>query len=357
MARLLVTGGAGFIGSNLVRYWAQEHPEDRLVVLDALTYAGRTENLDPVRSQPAFRFVQGDIRDQRLVAELLRDEKIDTLVHFAAESHVDRSIAGPDLFIEVNIGGTHSLLKAARAVWLEGPGADAEGCRFHHISTDEVFGSLGPQDPPFKETSRYAPNSPYAASKAASDHLVRAYHRTYGLPVTVSNCSNNFGPYQFPEKLIPLSIVNLLRGMDLPIYGDGANVRDWLHVEDHCRGIERVLRDGRVGATYLIGAACERTNLELSRELCRQLDGLFADRRELHRLYPDCPPAVGESCESRITFVRDRPGHDQRYAVDASRIEEELGFRPRISLESGLRTTLEWYLDHPDWWRGVLDAS
>ncbi|MGH8363574.1 MAG: dTDP-glucose 4,6-dehydratase, partial [Gammaproteobacteria bacterium] len=259
MARLLVTGGAGFIGANFVHYWIARHPQDRVVVLDALTYAGNPANLDAVRAQAQFRFVHGNICDGALVNKLFEEEHFDTVVHFAAESHVDRSISGPDAFVETNVIGTHVLLKAAKRAWIDNKSWSGP-CRFHHVSTDEVYGSLGPDDAPFTETTPYAPNSPYSASKAASDHLVRAYHHTYGLPVTISNCSNNFGPYQFPEKLIPLMIVNALHGKPLPVYGDGGNVRDWLYVTDHVRGIERVLEKGRVGETYNIGGGNERRN-------------------------------------------------------------------------------------------------
>jgi dTDP-glucose 4,6-dehydratase len=355
MPRLLVTGGAGFIGTSFVRHRLDDHGDERVVVLDALTYAGNRANLADLAPLPSFRFVRGDIRDTELVEGLLREEELDTVVHFAAESHVDRSITGPDLFVEVNVGGTHSLLKAARAAWLEA--GDGRPHRFHHISTDEVYGSLDPEDPPFSETTAYAPNSPYAASKAAGDHLVRAYGETYGLQVTTTNCSNNYGPYQFPEKLIPLCIVNLLTGAELPIYGDGSNVRDWLHVDDHCRGISRVLARGVTGRCYNIGGGSERTNLELVRALCRNLDELFAADPELADLFPEAPPAAGQTCESRIRFVRDRPGHDRRYAIDGRRMQRELDFAPAIALDEGLRSTLRWYVDHATWWRAVMDGS
>ena len=274
MARMLVTGGAGFIGSNFVHYWLREHPRDLLVVLDALSYAGRIANLEAAMARTTFRFVHGNICDTALVEALLRDHAIDVIVHLAAESHVDRSIAGPDPFIEANIVGTHSMLKAARRVWLEERRANTH--RFHHVSTDEVYGSLGPDDAAFTEATPYAPNSPYSASKAASDHLVRAYHHTYGLATTVSNCSNNYGPYQFPEKLIPLMITRILEGEPLPVYGDGGNVRDWLHVEDHCRALELILARGRVGEVYNVGGGAECANLALVRELCAVLDEKFA---------------------------------------------------------------------------------
>jgi dTDP-glucose 4,6-dehydratase len=355
MGKVLVTGGAGFIGSNFVLYWLNEHPDDRLVVLDALTYAGNLANLESVQSRPAFRFVHGDICDSEQVEQLLREEEIETIVHFAAESHVDRSIHGPDAFIEANIIGTHSLLKAARQVWLQdGPTKEH---RFHHVSTDEVYGSLGPTDPGFNENTPYAPNSPYSASKAASDHLVRAYHHTYGLRVTTSNCSNNYGPYHFPEKLIPLMIVNILHGRALPVYGDGRNIRDWLHVSDHCRGIDLILEKGIEGEVYNIGGGSECENIELIRLLCRIADEVFAKDAGLRAQYPQCPAAQGESAATLIKFVTDRAGHDRRYAIDSTKIERELGYRASVTLESGIRDVFAWYLANPGWWRGVMDGS
>jgi dTDP-glucose 4,6-dehydratase len=356
MRSLLVTGGAGFIGSNFVHYWLRQHPGDHVVVLDALTYAGNLTNLEPARDRPELSFTQGDIRTPGLAERLLREREITIVVHFAAESHVDRSIAGPDAFIETNVAGTHELLKAARKVWLEEKHG-GEAVRFHHVSTDEVYGSLTPEAPPFREDTPYAPNSPYAASKAASDHLVRAYHHTYGLPVTTSNCSNNFGPYQFPEKLIPLMLVNALQGEPLPIYGDGQNIRDWLYVEDHCRAVERVILEGRVGETYNIGGGNQWANLDIVRLLCRLLDEAFRSHPELSRRFPHSPAARGKSTASLISFVEDRPGHDRRYAMDSAKIEGELAFSPRESFESGIRKTLDWYLAHEEWWRGVMDGS
>jgi dTDP-glucose 4,6-dehydratase len=354
--RLLVTGGAGFIGANFVHYWLARHPEDQVVVLDALTYAGDLASLEPARKHPRFAFVHGDIRSQELVESLLREREITTVVHLAAESHVDRSIEGPDAFMETNVMGTHALLKAARKVWLE-EGADGGARRFHHVSTDEVYGSLGPSEPPFSEANAYAPNSPYAASKAASDHLVRAYHHTYGLPVTTSNCSNNYGPYQFPEKLIPLMLVNALEGKPLPVYGDGRNVRDWLYVEDHCRALEAVLLRGRTGETYNIGSRSEWANVDVVRLLCRLLDEAFVGNLELARRFPRCPASSGVATATLISFVRDRPGHDRRYAIDASKLERELGYCPRESFETGIRKTVEWYLGNEVWWRAILDGS
>jgi dTDP-glucose 4,6-dehydratase len=376
--RMLITGGAGFIGANFVHYWIKRYPNDRLVVLDALTYAGNLANLEPVKSHPNFRFIHGNICDQDLVDKLMLEEQIDTIVHFAAESHVDRSIVGPDAFIETNIIGTHTLLKAAKKAWFDTPqssslspqssdvsaqssvlstqssGVDAQSpslspqrsglFRFHHVSTDEVYGSLGPDDPPFTETTAYAPNSPYAASKAASDHLVRAYHHTYGLPATISNCSNNYGPYQFPEKLIPLMIVNALQGKPLPIYGDGMNIRDWLYVEDHCAGIDVILQKGKVGETYNIGGCCEMANIDVVKTICNVLD-------ELH------PPALIAHSSSLIAHVRDRPGHDRRYSIDGAKIRKELGFEPKTKFSDGVRKTVNWYLANQDWSQAVMNGS
>jgi dTDP-glucose 4,6-dehydratase len=353
MARVLVTGGAGFIGANFVHYWLSQHPGDRLVVLDALTYAGNRASLAALEGRPELRFVRGDIRDCELVMELLRAEGLDTIVHFAAESHVDRSIDGPDAFVETNVVGTHSMLKAARKVWLEE--RRVERHRFHHVSTDEVYGSLGRSDPAFSERTRYAPNSPYSASKAASDHLVRAYHSTYGLNVTTSNCSNNYGPFHFPEKLIPLMIVNILHNRALPIYGDGRNVRDWLHVSDHCHGIDLILSKGRPGEVYNIGGGQESENVQLVRMLCAIADEAFK-QPQLRERYPQCPAARGQSTSALISFVRDRPGHDRRYAINCSKIERELGYQVMIGLQSGLQHTFAWYLKNESWWRAVMDG-
>lgn len=356
MRRLLVTGGAGFIGANFVHYWLTHQPGDRLVILDALTYAGNLASLSPALERPELTFIQGDIRTPELAERLLRDHQITTIVHFAAESHVDRSIVGPEAFLQTNVIGTHELLKAARKVWLE-EGGGGTGVRFHNVSTDEVYGSLGPTDPPFTEVTRYAPNSPYAASKAAADHLVRAYHHTYQLPVTTSNCSNNYGPYQFPEKLIPLTVVNILDGKPLPVYGDGQNTRDWLFVNDHCRAVERVILAGRVGETYNVGGGNEWKNIDIVRLLCRLVDEAFASQPELARRFPNSPPANRSSAATLITFVKDRPGHDRRYAIDAGRIERELGFVPQESFEAGIRKTLTWYLTNEAWWRAVMNGS
>ena len=349
MNSLLITGAAGFIGANFAHYWRREHPSDRIVVLDALTYAGNRDNLAGLEGARDFHFVHGDIRDQALVEQLLRGHDVDAIVHFAAESHVDRSITGPDAFIETNVAGTHSLLKAARAVWLDG-GDPRPDCLFQHVSTDEVYGSLGPDDAPFTEDTPYAPNSPYAASKAAADHLVRAYHRTFGLPAVTSNCSNNYGPYQFPEKLIPLFLTNILAGKPLPVYGDGRQIRDWLHVEDHCRAIELCMREGRRGETYNVGGDNECANIDLVNELSASVDRRFAADPELARRYPAAPPARGENSSVLITHVTDRLGHDTRYAIDTGKIGAELGYRPQIDFAVGLASTIDWYLANGDWW-------
>lgn len=349
MANLLVTGGAGFIGGNFVHFWADRHPDDRLIVLDALTYAG---NASTIAGVAQAELVVGDIRDTDLVEKLLREHDIATIVHFAAESHVDRSITGPDAFIETNILGTNSLLKAARKVWLD----DGSGMphRFHHISTDEVFGSLGAEDPAFHESTPYAPNSPYSASKASSDHLVRAYHHTFGLEVTTSNCSNNYGPYQYPEKLIPLFLLNALSGKPLPIYGDGMNVRDWLHVEDHCRGIEACLDSGQPGETYNIGGGAELPNMAVIDTICAEVDRAMEEIEGLAERYPDAPAAQGRATSKLKTFVEDRKGHDRRYAIDETKARAELGYAPARGFEEGLRCSLRWYLDNEDWWRPLL---
>ncbi len=356
MRRLMVTGAAGFIGANFVHYWAKQYPDDRIIVLDALTYAGNQANLESVLDLPTFRFVHGNILDRELIKTLMREEQIDTIVHFAAESHVDRSIHEPDAFIQTNVIGTHNLLMEARELWLDSDDAPAAH-RFHHVSTDEVYGTLATGDPPFTEATPYAPNSPYAASKAASDHLVRSYHHTYGLAVTTSNCSNNYGPYQFPEKLIPLMIVNALLGKPLPVYGDGKNIRDWQYVEDHCRGIDLVINDGRLGATYNLGGNNEWQNIDIVKQICAILDQSFVEDETLHTRFPDAPAAHGQKTESLITFVKDRLGHDWRYAIDATLAETELGYSPRQSFETGIQLTLNWMLENEAWWRAVMDGS
>ena len=334
MKNILVTGGPGFIGSNFIHYLFAQEPGVQVVNLDALTYAGSEENLRGLPAAAAYSFVRGDILDGNLVSALLRERKIDTIVHFAAESHVDRSIHGPAQFVQTNVMGTLFMLEAARQVWLNEKMLPLEAIRFHHISTDEVFGTLAPGDPAWTEEIAYAPNSPYAASKASSDHIARAYGHTYGLPVSITNCSNNYGPRQFPEKLIPLMILNALEGKPLPVYGDGQQIRDWLYVEDHCEAIYRILKEGRAGETYNVGGGNQPANLTIVRTLCDILD----------ELQPG-----GESHHQLIKFVADRPGHDRRYAMDYSKLQRELGWAPRHDLRNGLLATVRWYLDNPGW--------
>jgi len=322
--KLLVTGGAGFIGSNFIHYILKKYPSYRIVNLDVLTYAGNLENLKEAENNPKYKFVKGNICDEKLVNELMKG--IDIVVHFAAESHVDRSILNSEDFIKTNINGTRTLLEAAK---------NNGGKRFHHISTDEVYGSLGKNDPAFNEKTPYDPRSPYSASKASSDHLARAYFHTYNLPVTISNCSNNYGPYQFPEKLMPLFITNLMEGKKVPVYGTGENVRDWLFVEDHCRAIDKIIHQGKIGETYCVGGDCEKTNLEITREILKMM---------------------GKG-EENIEYVKDRPGHDKRYAIDFSKIKNELGWEPKISFEEGIKKTIEWYRNNEEWWRKLKSSN
>ncbi len=340
---ILVTGCAGFIGSNFVHTWLAQSNET-VVNLDKLTYAGNLANLEKFKNDPRHVFVQGDIGDVALVSELLTKHQPRAVLNFAAESHVDRSIHGPGDFIQTNVMGTFNLLECVRAYWQELPADKKEAFRFLHVSTDEVYGTLSPTDPPFAETKNYEPNSPYSASKAASDHLVRAWHHTYGLPVLTTNCSNNYGPYHFPEKLIPLVLLNALAGKPLPIYGDGQQVRDWLYVQDHCRAIARVLEVGKVGETYNIGGWNEKPNLEVVNTLCAVLDELK-------------PHADGKKYAEQITYVKDRPGHDRRYAIDARKIERELGWKPQETFETGIRKTVEWYLTNQGWVEGVTSGA
>ena len=336
MRNVLITGGAGFIGSNFVRYLLRKEPDVQIFNLDALTYAGSLENLRDLPDPERHTFIKGDVCDRNQVEEIIRKNNVGTIVHFAAETHVDRSILDPEPFIHTNILGTYTLLEAARRAWLTDKILPLGQIRFHHISTDEVFGSLRPDDTAFTESTPYAPNSPYAASKAASDHLVRAYYHTFGLPVSITNCSNNYGPYQFPEKLIPLMILNALRGLKLPVYGDGQQIRDWLYVEDHCEAIWRVIEDGRPGETYNVGGNNQPANLTVVQTLCAILDELE-------------PNSAFIPHESLIQFVADRPGHDRRYAMDITKIQDEIGWKPRQSIKSGLMKTVKWYLDHPTW--------
>jgi len=340
---IIVTGAAGFIGSNFVLNWF-EHQDEKVIALDKLTYAGNLENLKSVETNKNYEFVQGDIGDSKLVSELLQKHQPRAIINFAAESHVDRSIHGPDEFMLTNIMGTYRMLNAVRLFYDELSDKDQNNFRFLHVSTDEVYGTLSAKDPAFKETHKYEPNSPYSASKASSDHLVRAWHHTYGLPVLTTNCSNNYGPYHFPEKLIPLCILKALQGQDLPIYGDGQQVRDWLYVVDHCKGITTVLEKGVVGETYNIGGWNEKANLEVVHTLCDLLDELK-------------PRGDGQSYKEQITFVKDRPGHDRRYAIDATKIANELGWEPEETLESGIRKTVQWYLDNQDWVANVQSGE
>ena len=339
--KILITGGAGFIGSNFVHYWNKKYPDDRLVVLDALTYAGSRDNLTAVENNHNFRFVEGNICDRDLIDTLLKEEKIDTIAHFAAESHVDRSISAPDIFIQTNLVGTFTLLEAYRHHYNNDPLFKEREGKFLHVSTDEVYGSLNPNDPPFSETTPYAPNSPYSASKAGSDHLVRSYYHTYNIPTLITNCSNNYGAYQFPEKLIPLMCLNILSGKNLPVYGDGQNVRDWLYVLDHCSALDCVIHKGKAGETYNIGGNNEVKNIDLVKILCKLMD----------ELVPNLPVYPSEKL---ITFVRDRPGHDLRYAIDATKIKTQLGWTPSVTVEEGLAQTVKWYLSNTQWWQDKI---
>jgi dTDP-glucose 4,6-dehydratase len=340
---ILVTGGAGFIGGNFVLDWLAAG-KDPVVNLDKLTYAGNLQTLASVQGHPNHLFVQGDIGDRALIDRLLAEHRPRAIINFAAESHVDRSIHGPGEFIQTNIVGTYNLLESVRGHWSALPEAEKAAFRFLHVSTDEVYGSLAQDDPAFAETNRYEPNSPYSASKAASDHLVRAWHHTYGLPVLTTNCSNNYGPYHFPEKLIPLMIVNALAGKLLPVYGDGMQIRDWLYVKDHCSAIRRVLEAGRLGETYNVGGWNEKPNIEIVQTVCALLDGMR-------------PKADGSSYASQITYVTDRPGHDRRYAIDARKLERELGWKPAETFETGIRKTVEWYLANPEWVQNVQSGA
>jgi len=341
---ILVTGGAGFIGGNFVLDWLANSTAEGILNLDKLTYAGNLATLQSLEKDSRHIFVQGDIGDYELVLSLLKKHQIRAVVNFAAESHVDRSIHGPGDFIQTNVLGTFNLLEAVRAYWTGLPEKDKQSFRFLHVSTDEVYGSLSPTDPAFSETNAYEPNSPYSASKAASDHLVRAWHHTYGLPVLTTNCSNNYGPYHFPEKLIPLVILNALAGKSLPIYGDGQQIRDWLYVKDHCSAIRRVLEAGKLGETYNVGGWNEKPNLDVVHTICSILDQLR-------------PKADGTKYASQITYVKDRPGHDRRYAIDATKLERELGWKPAETFETGIQKTVQWYLDNQAWTEGVLTGS
>ena len=344
MQSVLVTGGAGFIGSNFVRYLLKTEPGVRVVNLDLLTYAGNLDNLRGLPAPERHTFVQGDIADRALIDRLMHEHQVDTIVHFAAETHVDRSILFPEQFLRTNVVGTFTLLEAARQFWLVEKALPIEQVRFHHISTDEVFGTLQPHEPAWTETTPYAPNSPYSASKAASDQYVRAYGHTFGLPYSITNCSNNYGPYQYPEKLIPLMIANALSGKALPVYGDGKQIRDWLYVEDHCEAIHLVITKGRVGETYNIGGGVQSMNIEVVEHLCAALDETAASS-------PYTPH------RQLVKYVTDRPGHDRRYAIDISKIRSELGWQPRYSLGQGLQCTVDWYVHHPEWIEAIQQRA
>jgi dTDP-glucose 4,6-dehydratase len=355
MQSVLITGGAGFIGQNLVHAWRAARPDDWLVVVDAMTYAANVRSLEPLIADRSILFVKGDIGDAALMRRLFEEHKFTRVAHLAAESHVDRSIADPEAFLQTNVLGTFTLLKAALDAWRASGTIDR--ARFLHVSTDEVYGSLDFTDPAFTESSPYRPNSPYAASKAASDHLVRAYVTTYGMPALITNCSNNYGPYQHPEKLIPLMIIHALEGKPLPIYGDGSNVRDWLHVSDHCDALMSVIERGRVGETYNVGGGNEENNRDVVGLICDTLDRTFAADAGLASRFPSCPAATGASCRSLVSYVTDRPGHDHRYAIDATKLARELGKQCSVRFEPGLERTVRWYLDQENWWRDVTSGA
>ncbi len=338
---VLVTGGAGFIGSNFIHYVLREEPETFVINLDCLTYAANLENLRNLPDPSRYLFVKGNICDKDLVCDLIKNYRVSTIINFAAESHVDRSILGPGQFIQTNIVGTSNLLEAAKRVWLEEGILPETDIRFHHVSTDEVYGSLAPDEQPFSEMNPYRPNSPYAASKAASDHLVRAYYKTYGMPITITNCSNNYGPYQFPEKLIPLTIMNAMNGRPIPVYGDGQQIRDWLYVQDHCEAIWKVINKGRPGETYNVGGENQPTNIEIIKNVCAILDELLSGSKFAPH-------------EKLIEFVKDRPGHDRRYAMNIEKIKRDVGWQPKEDLSSGLRKTVKWYLNNQNWLNGIL---
>jgi dTDP-glucose 4,6-dehydratase len=355
MQSVLITGGAGFIGQNLVHAWRAGRPGDQLVVVDAMTYAANVRSLEPLIADRSILFVKGDIGDATLMRRLFEEHKFTRVAHLAAESHVDRSIVDPEAFLQTNVLGTFTLLRAALDAWRSAGTLDHS--RLLHVSTDEVYGSLQPTDPAFSESLPYRPNSPYAASKAASDHLVRAYVETYRLPALITNCSNNYGPYQHPEKLIPLMIIHALDGKPLPIYGDGSNVRDWLHVSDHCAALMAVIERGRIGETYNVGGGNERNNRDVVGLICETLDRAFAADSNLSSRFPSCPAASGNACRSLIRFVTDRAGHDYRYAIDAAKLAGELGNRCSVGFDDGLGQTVQWYLDHEDWWRDVTSGA
>jgi dTDP-glucose 4,6-dehydratase len=355
MRSVLISGGAGFIGQNLVHAWRAARPDDRLTIVDAMTYAANVRSLDPLIARNELQFVMGDINDGALLRRLFEENRFNRVAHLAAESHVDRSIDDPEAFLNTNVLGTFSLLKASLDFWRASEMLDQ--ARFLHVSTDEVYGSLNAADPAFSEASPYRPNSPYAASKAASDHLVRSFVATYKMPALITNCSNNYGPYQHPEKLIPLMIIHALEGKSLPVYGDGSNVRDWLHVSDHCDALMAVIEQGRVGETYNIGGGNEQNNRDVVGTICDTLDRAFATDPGLAARFPACPAAANRSCRSLISYVTDRPGHDHRYAINAGKLADELGQRCSVDFQSGLGQTIRWYLEQEDWWRDVTSGT
>ncbi len=355
MQSVLITGGAGFIGQNLVHAWRAARPDDRLVVVDAMTYAANIRSLEPLIEGCSILFVKGDVCDAALMRKLFEEHEFARVLHLAAESHVDRSIVDPEAFLQTNVLGTFTLLKTALDAWRSSELIGS--ARFLHVSTDEVYGSLGSTDPAFLESSPYRPNSPYAASKAASDHLVRAFVATYRMPALITNCSNNYGPYQHPEKLIPLMIIHALEGKPLPIYGDGSNIRDWLHVCDHCDALMAVIERGRIGETYNVGGGNEKNNRDVVGLICDIIDRAFATDPTLALRFTSCPAASGRSCRGLINFVTDRPGHDHRYAIDAAKLAGELGQRCSVGFDAGLKRTVHWYLDHENWWRDVTSGA
>jgi dTDP-glucose 4,6-dehydratase len=355
MQSVLLTGGAGFIGQNLVHAWLSARPDDQLVVVDAMTYAANIRSLEPLIAARRIVFVKDDIGDAALMKKLFDEHRFSRVAHLAAESHVDRSIENAETFLQTNVLGTFTLLQTALAFWRAAGLLDR--ARFLHVSTDEVYGSLGAADPAFTESSPYRPNSPYAASKAASDHLVRSFVATHGMPAVITNCSNNYGPYQHPEKLIPLMIIHALQGKALPVYGDGSNIRDWLHVSDHCEALMAVIERGRIGETYNVGGGNERTNRSVVELICDTIDRAFAADASLAQRFPLCPPAAGRGTKTLISFVTDRPGHDQRYAIDAAKLKAELGSQSRVAFDAGLAETVQWYLDHEAWWHDVTSGA
>ncbi len=348
---ILITGGAGFIGSNFVHYWSRKYPEDKIIVLDKLTYAGCLDNLAVLLQSGKVEFIEADINNFEIVKFIFQKFQIDTVVHFAAESHVDRSITGPEEFVKTNVLGTFTLLQAAKNNWSRNSSIDSNQYRFHHVSTDEVYGMLQDNDPAFTEQTPYAPSSPYSASKAGSDHLVNSFFHTYGLPVTMSNCSNNYGPFHFPEKLIPLSLTNLLRGKEIGIYGSGKNIRDWLFVEDHCLGIDLIIQKGKIGENYNIGGNNEWRNVDVIELMCDTVDRLFIENPVWKEKYPDALASQGIKSRQAIRFIADRAGHDWRYAINAGKISKELGYSPQETFKTGLRKTIQWFLQNDNWWK------